>query len=145
MKKIFTIIYISLVIVLSAIPKITYALNTDIEKYSYIQVLDGDTVSDCSSKDTGILGSVKDSNSVAWLLQQLLNYIKILGPSIAIVLGSIDYVKAIISSDEENVKKTQKKFMYRLIAAMLLFFVPTIVQMLLRLFGFTTDVICGLS
>lgn len=145
MKKILTIIYILLVIALSTIPKNTYALNISIDKNSYIQILDTDVVSDCSSENTGILGSVNDEDSVAWLLQQILNYIKILGPSIAIVLGSVDFAKAIIASDEENMKKTQKKFINRLVAAALLFFVPLLVQIMLSLFGFTTDVTCGLK
>lgn len=129
--------------VLSTSSKTTYALTTNIDKNYYIQVLD--TVSDCSDQNTGILGSVNDENSVAWLLQQILNYIKIIGPSIAIVLGSIDFIKAIIASDEENMKKTQKKFINRLVAAALLFFVPLLVQIMLSLFGFTTDVTCGLK
>lgn len=143
MKKILIIIYILLVMVLSTSSKTTYALTTNIDKNYYIQVLD--TVSDCSDQNTGILGSVNDENSVAWLLQQILNYIKIIGPSIAIVLGSIDFIKAIIASDEENMKKTQKKFINRLVAAALLFFVPLLVQIMLSLFGFTTDVTCGLK
>lgn len=144
MKKKLFIIYILIMMIISIVPTNAYAVNNNGVKESYVQILDGE-VTDCSGRDTGILGSVNDEDSVAWLLQQLLNYLKILGPSIAIVLGSIDYVKAIISSNEESVKKTQKKFMYRLIAAALLFFVPLLVQMVLRIFGFTTDVICGLN
>lgn len=94
-----------------------------------------------------VLGDAEnDENSVAWLIQRLLNYIKILGPMIAIVLGSIDFAKAIITSDEENMKKAQTKFVYRLIAALLLFFVPFLTQILLGLFGITADnANCGLK
>ena len=79
------------------------------------------------------------------VVTKLLHYIKILGPSLAIALGTIDFVKAIVTSDEKSMKETQKKFVNRLIAAILLFFVPLIVQVLLNLFGFTTNIACGLK
>lgn len=130
--------------IFTIIPSNTYAIEVN-NIHSYTQILDGD-ISNCNGdEDTSILGNVNDEESVAWLLQKLLNYIKILGPSIAIVLGSIDFIKAIVASDEENMKKTQKKFMNRLIAAFMLFFVPLLVEILLSLFGFTTNVTCGLN
>ncbi len=93
-----------------------------------------------------ILGDVNDETSTAWLIQTLLNYLKILGPTIAIVLGSLDFGKAIITSDEESMKKAQNAFIKRIIAAVALFFVPLIVQILLGLFGITTDdASCGLK
>ena len=143
MKKILTIIYIMIITISLVLPINTQAANIKISDNNYVQILDG-TI-DCTSQETGILGNVNDEKSVAWLLQKLLNYIKILGPSIAIVLGSIDFIKAIVSSDEENMKKTQKRFINRLIAATLLFFIPLIVELLLGLFGFTTNVTCGLK
>lgn len=103
-----------------------------------------DTEMECTG-DEGILGDVNNEDSVAWLLQKILNYIKILGPTIAIVLGSLDFAKAIIASDEENMKKSQKRFINRLIAAMLLFFVPLLVQIMLELFDITSNITCGIK
>lgn len=143
MKKLLTTIYITIITVSLVLPINTHALNTETLSNNYVQILD-ETI-DCTSKETGILGSVQDEESVAWLLQKILNYIKILGPSLAIALGTIDFVKAIVVSDEKSMKETQKKFMNRLIAAFLLFFVPLIVQVLLNLFGFTTNIACGLK
>ena len=62
---------------------------------------------------------------------------KILGPTIAIVFGTLDFTKAIVASDEEKMKKAQSSFVKRLIAALLLFFVPIIVELLLGIFGIT--------
>lgn len=93
-----------------------------------------------------ILGDVNDEESVAWLVQRILNYVKILGPTIAIILGSVDFGKAIITSDEENMKKAQNRFIKRIIAAIALFFVPLLTQVLLGLFGITSDnASCGLK
>lgn len=108
-------------------------LREDLNNY------DGDT--DCNS----LLGDVKDPESVAWLLQQLLNYIKILGPILVVILSSVDFAKAIMVSDDENMKKAEKKLMIRLVLAVALFLIPTLVSVLLNIFGITTDGLCNLE
>lgn len=115
--------------------------------YSIFQVLEKqDNKVEDLTKCEGILGNIDDEDSVAWLLQKLLNYVKILGPSIAVVLGSIDFLKAIITSDDESMKKTQATFKNRMIAAVLLFFIPFMVSFLLELTGIVvSDASCGLS
>ena len=90
-----------------------------------------------------LFGNVECECSVAWLLQKLLNYIKILGPTFAILFGSIDFVKAIITSDEESMKKTEVKFAKRIVAAMVLFFIPLFVEIVLGLFGITGTAATG--
>lgn len=100
-----------------------------------------DQDAECNS----ILGSTEDEESVAWLLQQLLNYVKILGPILVVILSSLDFAKAIITSDDENMKKSEKKLVIRLVLAIALFLIPTLVSVLLDTFGITTDAICGLK
>lgn len=97
------------------------------------------TSAECESSantDT-VLGSVDCEESVAWLLQKILNYIKVLGPSLAIVLSAIDFTKVIVSSNNDSMKKTQQKFINRLIAAVLLFFIPTLTEVILKVIGIT--------
>lgn len=86
----------------------------------------------------GILGDKTNDKTVAWLIDKILSYLKILGPLLIVVLSSVDFAKTIIMSDEENMKKAQKKLITRLLAAVLLFFVPTLVQLLLDIFGITS-------
>lgn len=86
-------------------------------------------------KSDALFGNVDCKCSVAWLLQKVLNYLKILGPSIAIVLGSIDFVKAIITSDDDNMKKTEIRFAKRIVAAIILFFIPLFTEIILRIAG----------
>ena len=100
-----------------------------------------DADADCNS----LLGDVKDPESVAWLLQQVLNYIKILGPILVVILSSVDFAKAIMASDDENMKKAEKKLMIRLVLAIALFLIPTLVSVLLNIFGITTDGLCNLE
>ena len=100
----------------------------------------------CEGGESSVFGDINNPTSTAWLIQKVLNYIKVLGPTIAIVLGSIDMAKAIITSDEENMRKAQSKFIKRIFAAIALFFVPLITGILLGLFGLTTDSSkCGLK
>ncbi len=95
--------------------------------------------------DNSILGSVNDPNSVAWLLQQVLNYIKILGPILVVVLSSVEFAKVIVNGDDEAMGKAQRKLVTRIILAACLFFIPTIVEAALNLFGFTSDATCGIQ
>ena len=75
----------------------------------------------------------------------MLNYIKLLGPLLVLVLSSVDFAKSIIVSDEESMKKAQKRLGIRLVLAIALFFLPDLVNTLLTIFGITTDQTCGLN
>lgn len=99
-------------------------------------------IASCTGDDS-LLGDVSNEDSVAWLLQKLFNYIKVLGPSLTIILSSIDYIKAIVSSDEKQMHKVNSNFVKRMIAAVMLFFIPTIIGVLFNIVGITTD--CGIS
>ena len=96
-------------------------------QYNLVQVLE----------DEPLLGKVDDEKSVAWLLQQVFNVIKIVGPVVVIVLSSIDFAKVIIKNDDEAMAKAQKKLIVRLILAALLFFIPMLVELALNIFGLT--------
>ncbi len=101
-------------------------------------------INECSGDDS-MLGSINDPNSVAWLLQQIFNYIKILGPLLVVVLSSVEFAKVIIQSDDEAMAKAQKKLITRIILAACLFLIPTLVSAALDLFGITSNATCGLE
>lgn len=62
-----------------------------------------------------------------------LNIIKIAVPIILIAFGIVDFSKAIFAAQEEQMKKAQKNFIKRLIIAIIIFFVPTVVNLILQL------------
>jgi len=99
---------------------------------------------DACKGEKSLLGDPNDEDSVAWLLQHILNYIKVLGPILVVVLSSIDYLYIIIKSDDESMKKVNKKLIVRLILAAALFFIPVIVEAILDIFGMTSSTTCGL-
>ncbi len=112
---------------------------TQEDMQEWLEGYDGDV--ECNS----LLGDVNNPDSVAWLLQKMLNYIKLLGPLLVLVLSSVDFAKSIIVSDEESMKKAQKRLGIRLVLAIALFFLPDLVNTLLTIFGITTDQTCGLN
>jgi len=82
--------------------------------------------------------------SLKELLQQVLNYIRIIAPILTIVLSAADFMPVIASGDSEIMKKTVKKLSTRLIVVVLLFIIPTILSWFLGIFNniFGT---CGIS
>ena len=99
---------------------------------------------ECSGENS-LLGNPEDPDSVAWLLQQILNYIKIIGPILVVVLSSIDFAGVVVKGDDEAMAKAKKKLITRLILAACLFFIPVITEALLDIFGITSSATCGLK
>ncbi len=129
MKKKFTFIILIIIMILFVSPINTFA-------HSLGQVMD------CEGT---LLGSTADPNSVAWLLQQIFTFVKVLGPILVVVLSSIDFIKVIAKGDDDAMAKAQKKLFTRLILAVLLFLIPTLVAVLLDLFGLTSNSTCGIG
>lgn len=105
---------------------------------------DEDSYQSCEGSDS-VLGDPNDPDSVAWLLDQILTYATIAGMLLVVVLSSIDFLTVIVKSDDESMAKAARKFGLRLIFAVLLFFVPTITNAILDIFGLTSQSTCGLQ
>lgn len=56
-------------------------------------------------------------------------------PILLIIWGMLDFAKAVIGQDEDKIKAGQKTFIRRLIAAVIVFLVVTIVQLVINLAG----------
>ncbi|MDD2496469.1 MAG: hypothetical protein PHE29_14930 [Tissierellia bacterium] len=69
------------------------------------------------------------------LIKKIVELIQILVPIGLILMGSIDFGKAVISSNEDTIKKEQKKFISRCIAAVLVFLVVVIVNFVMGFVG----------
>lgn len=83
-------------------------------------------------------------------IEEIIGYIRILVPILLIILGAVDFGTAVVSQDQDALKKSGSKFIKRCIAAVAIFFVPTIVKLLLGLPGIKDNIIlvddptCGL-
>ncbi len=76
-------------------------------------------------------------NSRVLKVFQVIGYIifiaKIVIPLLLIIFGSIDFAKAIISSDDKMIKDAGMSLAKRFVAAIIVFFIPTILNLLLSL------------
>lgn len=73
------------------------------------------------------------------LIRKILKPIVQIGiPILLIVMGTIDFGKAVASSDDKNIKEAGNKFLKRCIAAVVVFFVITIVSLLMGMFSKTS-------
>lgn len=79
------------------------------------------------------------SSRLIFWFANIVKWVKYIAPVIAIILGILDFIKAIISSSDDDMKKSQGKFVKRLIAAALLFIVPFIIEFVLDKFNIVSD------
>lgn len=85
----------------------------------------------CKTALPGVVIDEKIPNAVYTIIL----LIKIAVPVLLVVFGMIDLAKAVIAQKEEEIKKGQHTFIKRLIAAALVFFVTSIVQLVISFVG----------
>ena len=69
-----------------------------------------------------------DSAKLWKLIGRIMLVFKIVIPLLLIIFGMIDLGKAVIASDEKAIKNATNSLIRRLIAAVVIFFIPTIVS-----------------
>ena len=110
-----------------------------------IQYLKKCTNNTSKSNDTctALLGDPECEGHFAYYLQLGLDVIKYLGIILCIFLTIVDFAKALFSDDKDLIKPLSKKAMARLVYAVLLFLLPSIVRGLLTLIDVYGT--CGIS
>lgn len=81
------------------------------------------------------LGDPSDSNYPAFWLQKILDIMKYAAIVALLVLVTTDFVKAVASNDKDALKKAGTTAIKRFIYCVLLFFLPSIISLLMTLFG----------
>jgi amino acid permease len=69
------------------------------------------------------------------LIKNIFNLIKILVPIVLILMGAIDLTKAVMASDDKEIKAATSKLIKRAIAAVAVFFAVTLVDVIMGLVG----------
>ena len=80
--------------------------------------------------DKCVDSQIKNLLSTAKSIYKFMQYIT---PAILIIMGSVDFMRATISSSAENMEKNKKRFFNRLGLALLVFLVFAIVQLVMNL------------
>lgn len=77
------------------------------------------------------LGNVLIDSRIPEIVSTIITVIKIVVPILLVIFGMIDLVKGLVASKEDEIKKGQHIFIKRLIAGALIFFVVSIVQLII--------------
>ncbi len=91
----------------------------------------------------GIFGDVGKKDSVAYFLQQVFKIMGYAAPILCLVLSTFDFVKATASQDKDNLSKASKRTIKRVVLAIVLFFLPTLINFLFPLLGWYGT--CGIE
>ena len=92
----------------------------------------------------GVVGNVDDSCGglspiVRIIKRGVFPFVQIGIPILLIVFGTVDLGKAVISSDEKEVKQAQGRLIKRCIYAVAIFFITTLVSLLMSLVATGTE------
>lgn len=68
-------------------------------------------------------------------LQNIFNFMKIIIPLLVIGLSTYDFIKAVTAKEEKGVKKAFQIFLKRMIYAVIFFFLPVLLELLLKMLG----------
>lgn len=89
------------------------------------------------------LGDPENKEQPAYYLQFVFDLMKYAGLVLLFVLTIVEFVKATASSNQDAMKKAANNTVKRLIIAIIIFFLPDLIEFVLELFGIYGD--CGIS
>jgi len=98
---------------------------------------------DSESNCDFLLGAVDNPNDVAYWLDKALDIMKYIAIVAVLVLSTIDFIKAVVSEDNEALQKAALTSGKRFIFAVIIFFLPIIVGVIMDLLGVYGT--CGIS
>lgn len=78
-------------------------------------------------------GSVTIPGGIAGVVSLIVFLIQVVVPILLIIWGMLDFAKSVIGGDEDKIKAGQKIFIKRLIAAIIVFLVITITQLVISM------------
>ena len=134
MKKMFV-----LILVFFSFTKVTLAKPIPIFNQGANSILIADTAN-CES----YLGPVKPGYP-AYYLQFVFNLMKYIAIILLFVLTIIEFGKATVSSNQDAMKKAIQNTVKRFIIAVIIFFLPMLIEFLLQLLGVYSASTCGIS
>jgi len=83
------------------------------------------------------------TKTVWQLVGKILGVFKIVIPLLIIIYGMIDLGKAVVASEDKEIKTAAKRLLIRIIAGLCIFFVPTIVSFAFDLADQSGDSLCA--
>lgn len=71
--------------------------------------------------------------SIRYYVNQVLQYVRVIVPILIILLGTVDFAKAVLAGKEDNMRKAQSDFIKRVLIGVAVFFVPLLVDVVMWL------------
>ena len=84
-------------------------------------------------------------NDLYNMLQEFFGFIKIATPALVIILSTIDYLGAIAKSNDDEVKKANKRTVKRVVIGLAIFFLPFLLDIVFEIFGLVDVSRCGIG
>lgn len=112
-------------------------LNKDISNFedSFYAIFETINVNWDFGESIGISCSEILGEGVLSIIQEIFNIIKIAAPILLILYGIFDFSKAVITNDNDGLKKASSNFIKRALAAIAIFFLPFIINLILNMPG----------
>lgn len=86
------------------------------------------------------LGEPGIPSKIAYTIAFIVKLIQFAVPILLIIWGMLDLGKAVMAQKEDEIKKGQNTFIKRLIAAIIVFFIVSIVKLVIGLFAGNSDI-----
>ncbi len=86
-----------------------------------------------------ILACPEGLGTIVRFIKSILGLIQIVVPIILIIVGAFDLAKAVMGSDEKEIKAATQKLIKRAIAAVAVFFIVTAVQVVMHYVNESTE------
>lgn len=96
-------------------------------------------------KDTYTCGSLdlEFSGMIPYVVSMIVTIIKFAVPVLLVIFGMIDFLKSVSASKEDEIKKGRQTFINRVIAAIIVFFIVYVVQLIVNFASQGDDNIVG--
>ena len=76
-----------------------------------------------------------EPNTLGEAVNDIFTLMKVAAPVLTIALSTMEYIKAIANSNAEEMKKTNKRTIKRIVIGLVLFFLPDLLNLLFKIFG----------
>ena len=109
--------------------------------------LEQDYTYDESDPCYSLLGNPEDNvnKPPAYYMNFVFNLIKYAAIVLLFVLTIVEFFKAVPSNDQDAIKKATQKTIKRLLIAVIIFFLPDLINFVLQLLGIISDPTCGIG
>ena len=87
---------------------------------------------DSTTSCSGYFGSPSDKDSLMHILVQIFDLIKIAVPIILLAMTTLDFSKVVFTDSKDAMEKAKKNFTKRAIIAVVIFFIPVLLEIVLN-------------